>query len=87
MLNRVGYEGAIYFDTFPDTTGPDPIAECEANIATVGVLRNAAEKLKDNENLARAIQNQDAVTSQGIVRTALYGARRTWSAANGTTTS
>jgi hypothetical protein len=51
------------------------------------VLRNAAEKLKDNENLARPIQNQDAVTSQGIVRTALYGARRTWSAANGTTTS
>ena len=74
VLNRVGYEGAIYFDTFPDTTGLDPIAECQANIATVSVLRRAAEKLRDNENLARAIQNQDAVTSQGIVRTALYGA-------------
>jgi xylose isomerase len=74
VLNRVGYEGAIYFDTFPDTTGLDPIGECEANIAMVGVLRKAAEKLKDNENLARAIEQQDAVTSQGIVRTALYGA-------------
>jgi xylose isomerase len=74
VLNRVGYEGAIYFDTFPDTTGLDPIGECEANIAMVGVLRKAAEKLKDNENLARAIEKQDAVTSQGIVRTALYGA-------------
>ena len=74
VLNRVDYEGAIYFDTFPDTTGLDPIAECEANIATVGVLRRAADKLNDNEYLARAIQNQDAVTSQGIVRAALYGA-------------
>jgi xylose isomerase len=74
VLNRFGYGGAIYFDTFPDTTGVDPIGECEANIAMVGVLRKAAEKLKDNESLARAIQNQDAVASQGIVRTALYGA-------------
>ena len=74
VLNRVDYEGAIYFDTFPDTTGLDPIAECEANIATVGVLRRAADKLNNNEYLARAIQNQDAVTSQGIVRAALYGA-------------
>jgi xylose isomerase len=74
LLECVGYEGAIYFDTFPDTTGLDPIAECQANIAMVGVLRKAADKLKNNENLARAIQNQDAVASQGIVRTALYGA-------------
>jgi xylose isomerase len=74
VLGRVSYEGAIYFDTFPDTTDLDPIAECEANIAMVGVLRRAADKLGNNENLARAIQNQDAVTSQGIVRTALYGA-------------
>ena len=74
VLNRIGYDGAIYFDTFPDTTGLDPIGECEANIAMVGVLRQAADKLKDNENLARAIERQDAVTSQRIVRTALYGA-------------
>jgi xylose isomerase len=74
VLDRASYDGAIYFDTFPDTTGLDPIAECEANIAMVGVLRRAADKLRDNENLARAILNQDAVTSQGIVRTALYGA-------------
>jgi xylose isomerase len=74
VLGRVNYEGAIYFDTFPDTTDLDPIAECEANIAMVGVLRRAADKLRNNENLARAIQNQDAVTSQRIVRTALYGA-------------
>ena len=33
--NRIGYDGPIYFDTFPDTTGLDPVGECEANIATV----------------------------------------------------
>ena len=72
-LDRIGYDGALYFDTFPDTTGLDPIGEAEANIATVGALRRAAQRLKNNESLARAIENQDAVTSQGIVRTALYG--------------
>ena len=74
VLNRVGYDGAIYFDTFPDTTGLDPIGECEANIATVGALRRAAAKLEENKALEQAIREQDAVTSQGIVREALYGA-------------
>jgi len=73
-LNRLGYDGSLYFDTFPDTAGLDPVEECAANIAMVGVLRNAAAKLEDDENLARAIERQDAVTSQGIVRMALYGA-------------
>ena len=72
-LERVGYRGALYFDTFPDTTGLDPIGECEANIATVTALRRVAEKLRTDETLARAIRNQDAVASQGIVRAALYG--------------
>jgi len=72
-LDRVGYDGAIYFDTFPDTTGLDPIGECETNIATVAVLRRAAEKLRGNKALEQAIRNQDAVASQGIVREAIYG--------------
>jgi xylose isomerase len=73
VLHGVGYDGAIYFDTFPDTTGLDPVAECEANIATVAALRRAAAKLEGDQSLARAIQKQDAVASQGIVRAALYG--------------
>lgn len=72
-LDRIGYDGAVYFDTFPDTTGLDPIAECEANIAMVVVLRAAAARLKDDERLARAVGEQDAVTSLSIVRRALYG--------------
>ena len=73
VLHRVGYGGAIYFDTFPDTTGLDPIRECEANIATVAALRRVAARLQDDKMLARAIRDQDAVASQGIVRAALYG--------------
>jgi xylose isomerase len=73
MLNRIGYAGALYFDTFPDTTGLDPIAECEANIATATMLIAVADRLRDDDALARAIAAQDAVTSVGIVRKALYG--------------
>ena len=72
-LEDAGYHGAIYFDTFPDTAGMDPVAECAGNIATVTALRKAAGKLKDDAALRRAIAAQDAVTAQGIVRTALYG--------------
>lgn len=73
VLDRIGYDGAIYFDTFPDTTGLDPIAECAGNIDAVTALRRAVQRLKDNELLASAILEQDAVASQGIVRAALYG--------------
>ena len=34
-VKRGGYDGAIYFDTFPDASGLDPVAECAANIRTV----------------------------------------------------
>ena len=73
VLSQIGYDGAIYFDTFPDTTGLDPIAECEANIAMVGALRAVAARLENDEDLRRAIDNQDAAASLPIVRKALYG--------------
>jgi len=73
VLETAGYDGAIYFDTFPDTAGMDPVAECAGNIATVSALRKAAAKLKHDAALRRAIEAQDAVTAQAIVRAALYG--------------
>jgi len=73
-LDRIGYDGAIYFDTFPDTTGLDPIAECRANIGAVAALQRSVQTLRDNEALASAIIRQDAVASQEIVRAALFGA-------------
>ena len=72
-LEDIGYAGALYFDTFPDTAGMDPVAECAGNIATVAALRRATAKLKSNAELSRAIAAQDAVTAMGIVRAALYG--------------
>ena len=75
VLDRIGYDGAIYFDTFPDTTGLDPIGECEANIAVVVALRKAVDALRANDELAAAIAQQDAVRSQRIVQAALYGAK------------
>jgi xylose isomerase len=72
-LDRIGYDGAIYFDTFPDTTGLDPVAECSTNISTVNAMRRIVDKLRGDTRLAAAIQKQDAVTSQAIVQAALFG--------------
>jgi xylose isomerase len=73
VLDQIGYRGAVYFDTFPDTTGLDPISECSGNIETVKALRRVVERLKANPLLGSAVLKQDAVASQAIVRSALYG--------------
>lgn len=73
VLDKIGYSGAIYFDTFPDITGLDPVAECTTNISTVEAMRKVVGRLRGNEILAAAIQRQDAVTSQAIVQAALFG--------------
>ena len=46
QIRRDGYNGALYFDTFPDISGLDPVAECEANIATVNRLLAIGDKLE-----------------------------------------
>ena len=68
VLNRGGYDGRDLFRHVPGHDRPRPVGECEANIAMVGVLRDVAAKLDGDEALARAIESQDAVTSQGIVQ-------------------
>lgn len=73
-LGRCGYGRAIYFDTFPDTGGLDPVVECRANIETIGRLQKIAATLVEDERLAQAIARHDATASQRIVATALYGA-------------
>ena len=73
VLDQIGYEAAIYFDTFPDITGLDPIDECSTNISTVEAMKRIVGKLKNNQGLATAIQNQDAVTSQAVVQGAMFG--------------
>lgn len=73
QIRADGYEGALYFDTFPDASGLDPVAECEANIETVKRLLAVAERLDGDNRLGEALDRQDAVASQSIVNAALIG--------------
>ncbi len=73
VLEQTGYERIIYFDTFPDVTGLDPVAECSANIATVEAMRKVVKRLQSDNGLGAAIARQDAVTSNSIIRKAIYG--------------
>jgi xylose isomerase len=76
LLRRIkadGFEGPLYFDTFPDLTGLDPVKECEANIATLRAMLSIVEKLDGDNQLSAAIALQDAVATQAIVRSAMFG--------------
>lgn len=71
-LQRLGYDGALYFDTFPDHSGLDPVAEARTNILAAERLRNIAVGLVDDPALAQAIARQDAPLSQRLIHAALY---------------
>lgn len=73
QVRHDGFDGPIYFDTFPDLTGLDPVKECEANIATVTSMLRIVEKLDGDNRLSAAIARQDAVTTQAIVQGAMFG--------------
>jgi len=72
QVYKDGYDGTIYFDTFPDASGLDPVKECETNIRTVKTMLKVVKKLSDDNNLLQAMENQDAVTSNKIFNKALY---------------
>jgi xylose isomerase len=72
-LERAGYDGVIYFDTFPDLGGLNPVAEARANIRLTERLRAIAHGLAGDAGLADAVARQDAAASMGIVTRALYG--------------
>ncbi len=73
VLDAIKYDRAIYFDTFPDITGMDPVAECTANIAAVEAMRGLVKRLRTDNRLSAAIAAQDAVTSNSIIRKLLLG--------------
>jgi xylose isomerase len=73
-VRRGGFDGAIYFDTFPDASGLDPVAECSANIRTVRRMLAAAAQMDGDNRLANAQGLQDPITAQEIARRALAGA-------------
>jgi len=67
-LQRIGYAAPLYFDTFPDMTGLDPVAECEVNIDTVNRLLGVVSTLGGDNGLAAALEAQDAVAGMAIVQ-------------------
>jgi xylose isomerase len=72
-LHRIGYDRVIYFDTFPDHGGLDPVAEAAANVHMADRLRTVAARLANSPDLTLAIARQDATASLRIVADALYG--------------
>jgi sugar phosphate isomerase/epimerase len=73
-LRRTGYSGIIYFDTFPDHSGLNPVEESRTNIRLADRLLDIAARLADDPALAAAQARQDAAAATAIVAAALYGA-------------
>lgn len=73
VIAKLDYGSAIYFDTFPDASGLDPVAECTANIEAVNAMLKVAKRLAADSQLEAAIARQDAVAARRIVNRALYG--------------
>jgi sugar phosphate isomerase/epimerase len=73
-LIRAGYDGVIYFDTFPDLSGLNPVHEAQTNIRLTDRLRAIAATLATDAALAEAQARQDAAATTRIVMAALYGA-------------
>ena len=71
QVRRGGFDGAIYFDTFPDASGLDPVAECTANIRTVRRMLAAAAVMDGDNGLGAAQARQDPIVAQEIARAAL----------------
>lgn len=71
-LQKSGYDRPIYFDTFPDHGGLDPVEECRTNILACERLMAVAERLAENAELGQAVARQDAAISQRIIMQELY---------------
>ncbi len=76
VLEQLGYDGVIYFDTFPDDGGLDPREECRTNILAAERFREIATDLAKDAELLAAIAAQDAAISQRIIIDRLYGVAR-----------
>lgn len=74
QIRRDGYDGVIYFDTFPDASGIDPIEECAANIEMVERLMKMTDRVAADEGLSAAIAQQNSPASQRAVQRILSGA-------------
>ena len=71
-LDRQAYDGVIYFDTFPDHSGLNPVAEAAANVMMTDRLRATAKRLSSDVALASATALQDAAAAMQAVAAQLY---------------
>jgi xylose isomerase len=71
-LDRQAYDGVIYFDTFPDHSGLNPVAEAAANVVMTDRLRATAKRLSSDMALASATAVQDAAAAMQAVAAQLY---------------
>ena len=65
------YKGAIYFDTFPDHSGLDPIEESKENIAITKKLIKIARDLHKSDRVKEARTTQNPILAQQIIRSSL----------------
>lgn len=70
---RANQTDVIYFDTFPDMGGLNPIEEARTNVLMTDRLLDVADSLSGDLELTDAISRQDAAISQRIVARKLYG--------------
>ncbi|MEZ4596756.1 MAG: sugar phosphate isomerase/epimerase family protein [Chloroflexota bacterium] len=75
QLRLQGFDGVIYFDTFPDVAQLDPVAEAAANVETMELLWDALDRIPEPE-LAAALERHDAVAAQRLVQRAILGRDR-----------
>jgi xylose isomerase len=73
-MTRAGYGGIIYFDTFPDHSGLNPVDEARTNIRLTDRLLDLAAQLADDPALAAAQSRQDGAAATTRVMAAMLGA-------------
>lgn len=71
-LDAQGFDGVIYFDTFPDHAGLNPQSEAAANVEMTDRLRACAKRLAMNPALKAARATQDAAAALRAVAAELY---------------
>jgi sugar/nucleoside kinase (ribokinase family)/sugar phosphate isomerase/epimerase len=68
-LNRILFDGHIYFDTFPQRS--DPVNEAEYNIRRVKAFWKVALTLTDSDMIAEIMSSHDAIGALELVDMAL----------------
>ena len=65
------YNGAIYFDTFPDHSGLDPIEESKENLPITKNIIKIARDLHKSDRDKEAQNKQNPILAQQIIRSSL----------------